>query len=118
MSRGRDFARQALARWHLLAPRPGLVVDHLAGDALLVVSELLANACLHGYGPRELVLEHRLEYLCIAVADHSPTPPHHRTGERGRPDGLGLLVLDRLTTDWGVAPDDDGKIVWALLGTH
>jgi hypothetical protein len=29
--------------------------------------------------------------------------------------GLGLVVVDRIASDWGVAPFPGGKTVWAAL---
>lgn len=108
-----DFTRQALAEWHLLSPRPGR--PHLAEDVVLIVGELVSNACRHGRGPRELVLEHRPDALHITVSDHSPDQPHRRVHTPGEPDGYGLVILDKIASRWGTSPAGDGKAVWAQL---
>src|SRR5215218_1706467 len=49
----RDFTRQALYDWGWL---PASTADRRAAaeDVLLVVSELVTNACLHAEGPEQL----------------------------------------------------------------
>src|SRR5919199_423087 len=49
----RDFTRQALYAWGWL---PAATADQRAAaeDVLLVVSELVTNACLHAEGPDQL----------------------------------------------------------------
>ncbi|MER6256138.1 ATP-binding protein [Streptomyces sp. NPDC001584] len=115
VSRSRDFARQALTAWRWL---PGTEESdrESAEDVLLLVSEVVANACLHGGGPRALVLDFSAERLRIEVTDSNPAPPvrlsAHGPGDRGRPVGHGLLIVERLARDWGSEPGVDGKRVW------
>ena len=63
--RARDFTRQALRDWGWL---PGATADRRAAaeDVLLVVSELVTNACLHAGGPEEL-------RLLVNTDPHSPS---------------------------------------------
>ncbi|MDV9201058.1 ATP-binding protein, partial [Streptomyces sp. Wh19] len=49
----RDFARQALHEWGWL-PASSADGRAAAEDVLLVVSELVTNACLHADGPEEM----------------------------------------------------------------
>src|SRR6476659_9649948 len=53
--RARDLTREALRDWGWL---PAVTADQRAAaeDVLLVVSELVTNACLHADGPDGLVL--------------------------------------------------------------
>ncbi|MEU9372509.1 ATP-binding protein [Streptomyces sp. NPDC048255] len=110
MSRCRDFTRQALADWQWQA-RPEAVED-----VLLLVSEVVTNACLHAGGPRELVLRHTPERLRVEVSDDSPESPRRRPpGDRALPGGHGLIVLERLARNWGSVPSGSGrpgKTVW------
>ncbi|MEU3721614.1 ATP-binding protein [Streptomyces sp. NPDC031705] len=110
VARCRDFTRRALADW--LGPE-----DSEAGDdVLLLVSEVVTNACLHAGGPRELVLRHSPGMLRVEVSDDSPEPPVRRaTRDRSRPGGHGLVLLERLAKNWGSLPASEGrsgKTVW------
>src|SRR5690606_7026188 len=82
--------------------------------AELVVSELVANAVLHGWGSIGLRLEDTGEGRRIEVSDHNPAPPVAVTGLPGRVGGYGVRILERLG-EWGWRPTPDGKIVWARV---
>ncbi|MFE3581032.1 ATP-binding protein [Streptomyces vinaceus] len=141
VTRCRDFTRRALADWHWTTePSAGAydteaaegaegVVgadgDHpydadrqeAAEDVLLVVSELVGNACLHAGGARDLVLRRGPARLRIEVGDGSPEHPRRLwTAGAALPGGHGLLILERLARSWGWEPYADGrtgKTVWA-----
>lgn len=73
----RDFARQALHAWAWL---PADTADRRAAaeDVLLVVSELVTNACLHAEGPDDMVLSCDNKVIRVEVADRGTgqPPPH------------------------------------------
>ncbi|MCX5196121.1 ATP-binding protein [Streptomyces sp. NBC_00249] len=103
VARCRDFTRAALAEWRW---PPG---EGPAEDVVLLVSELVTNACLHADGPRELLLRHTPGRLRVEVTDDNPQPP------APGPAGRGLALLDRLAAGWGSTPaegDRPGKTVW------
>ncbi|GHC67498.1 ATP-binding protein [Streptomyces cinnamoneus] len=113
----RDFTRQALHDWGWL---PAGTADHRAAaeDVLLVVSELVTNACLHADGPEELRVSCTGKVLRLEVADLGAGTPAPRTPHRaGRPGGHGMFIVQRLCLDWGVLRRDGvaGKTVWAEL---
>ncbi|MEV2251224.1 ATP-binding protein [Streptomyces sp. NPDC050147] len=113
----RDFARQALQAWGWL-PAAGADQRAAAEDVLLVVSELVTNACLHAEGPDELWLSSDSKVLRIEVSDRGAGQPTPRTPHRaGRPGGHGMFIVQRLCLDWGVVrtPGVSGKTVWAEL---
>ncbi|TDU74548.1 ATP-binding protein [Streptomyces sp. KS 21] len=127
VTRCRDFTRHALTEWRWITDEPtggpGAQPPYdpdrqeAAEDVLLLVSELVSNACIHGGGPRALVLRRNPARLRIEVGDGSPEHPRRlrRTGS-ALPGGHGLLVLDRLARSWGWEPYADGqtgKTVWA-----
>ncbi|MER5857606.1 ATP-binding protein [Streptomyces sp. NPDC059688] len=114
----RDFTRQALYAWGWL---PADTADQRAAaeDVLLVVSELVTNACLHAEGPDELFLACDNKVIRLEVSDRGTGQPSPRTPHRaGRPGGHGMFIVQRLCLDWGVvrAAGRPGKTVWAELG--
>jgi anti-sigma regulatory factor (Ser/Thr protein kinase) len=115
--RARDFTRQALQEWGWL---PAATADRRAAaeDVLLVVSELVTNACLHAGGPDELRLWRNAKALRLEVVDGGSGDPAPRTPHRsGRPGGHGMFIVQRLCLDWGVVRNAEGpgKTVWAEL---
>lgn len=85
-----------------------------AANAELVVSELVANAVLHGWGRVALQLYDTGDGLRIEVEDANPTPPVATDGHPGRVGGFGMQIVERLA-DWGWRPARGGKVVWAKL---
>ncbi|MFF3677927.1 ATP-binding protein [Streptomyces sp. NPDC002120] len=131
VTRCRDFTRKALTDWQWVPPPedqqeqehgPERDADERerlrerVEDVLLLVSEAVANACLHAGGPSELVLSHGAEGLLIEVSDRSPERPVLRPrGDPALPGGHGLMVLERLSRSWGWRPaatGRTGKTVW------
>ncbi|MEU3930438.1 ATP-binding protein [Streptomyces sp. NPDC029044] len=114
----RDFTRQALYAWGWL---PAASADQRAAaeDVLLVVSELVTNACLHAEGPDNLRITCDNKVIRVEVTDRGTGQPAPRTPHRaGRPGGHGMFIVQRLCLDWGVVrtPGVSGKTVWAELG--
>ncbi|NYI06129.1 ATP-binding protein [Allostreptomyces psammosilenae] len=117
VARSRDFTRQALVDWGWL-PATTATAKAVVEDVLLVVSELVTNACLHAGGPLELRLHYAGSFLRLEVSDGSPVAPRPRTPHRiGSPGGHGMYIVERLSHAWGVQEHDDGsgKTVWADL---
>lgn len=85
-----------------------------AANAELVVSELVANAVLHGFGHVSLQLYDTGDGLRIEVEDGNPAPPIATDGHPGRVGGFGIKIVERLA-DWGWRPSTRGKLVWAKV---
>lgn len=87
----------------------------LRPDAVLIASELTANAWLHGQPPVEARLLVADEAVRIEIADGSATPPvcppAGGLGLTGR--GIGLVAA--LAARWGVTQAGSGKIIWVEL---
>lgn len=87
-------------------------------DALVLTSELVTNATLHGEGERQMEadFDEGSGTLLVVVSDQSDGEPVPRFDLT--PDaigGRGLLIVDRLATAWGTSPTDTGKSVWFRL---
>ncbi|WP_298458567.1 SpoIIE family protein phosphatase [uncultured Cellulomonas sp.] len=85
-----------------------------AASAELVVSELMANAVLHGWGHVALRLYDTGEGLRIEVEDANPAPPVATDGHSGKIGGFGMQIVERLA-EWGWRPSGSGKLVWARV---
>lgn len=110
-----DSARQArrivtecLAMWGL--------VDSLHVAAQLA-SEIVTNAVVHAgsndpLAELRLIIGHTGHVVRVEVADSSSNLPTIDVGAIDRPTGRGLLLLDALSSDWGVNADPSSKVVW------
>ncbi|MDW4903842.1 ATP-binding protein [Streptomyces sp. ADMS] len=92
----------------------------LAGDAALVVSELMTNALLHG-SIRGRLIRVRLTVttsLRVEVSDpRAERMPCPREVADDDQFGRGLLLVGALAGQWGVGPREGvGKTVWAEWG--
>ena len=83
-------------------------------NAELVVSELVANGVLHGWGHIALRLFDTGDGLRIEVEDSNPAPPVTTDGHANRMGGYGMQIVERLA-DWGWRPSGTGKLVWAKV---
>jgi signal transduction histidine kinase len=100
----RQFTRSTLASWR----SPG---SH--DDIVLVVSELVTNALLHGHGTPVVRLQDGADHVRVEVCDDSPLlPVSHRVTPTS---GLGLRVVEQLSAAWGASRRGRGKVVWCEL---
>ncbi len=81
--------------------------------AVLVVSELTANAIVHAGGVVYLQIFRAGGHLRIEVADASPKPAG--PVKVNLTSGRGLQMVEALTTNWGSELRSWGKVVWAEL---
>lgn len=124
---------QYLMRVALPAPAPTLstlraqIAAALAGldgelvsDALLVVTELITNAYLHGRPPVRFELSHPSGNgtLRVEVTDAGPDLPEVRHPDVSQAHGRGMLLVEACATRWGVTTSADGKTVWAEFAVH
>lgn len=110
----------ALARMELRKVLADWGLSVLEDSAVLILSELVGNAALHARVTPEQVIETRYFRsscgLRIEVHDGSPDRPLPRTPDPEASDGRGLLLVDALADEWGVAErGGPGKAVWASL---
>lgn len=85
-------------------------------SAVLVISELSANAVRHGAtGGMILRLRLSTRRLRIELADNSPGRPEVRRPPDEAESGRGMWLVSVLSVRWGVEPDPIGKRTWAEL---
>ncbi|MFE4256413.1 ATP-binding protein [Streptomyces sp. NPDC056910] len=106
----RHHAEQVLREWG--------VGDSTTDAVVYVACELTSNAVRHARTTqgREFGMTLRLleSIVRVEVRDPDPTLPAPADGEDLEADsGRGLLIVDRLTSSWGSAPDVLGKTIWA-----
>lgn len=81
-------------------------------DLLLCLSEVVTNAVLHA-GPPIVVTGGVVDKkVRVEVTDGSKAAPVARRPGHTSPTGRGLMLLDHLTSAWGVEISRDGKTVW------
>jgi len=85
-----------------------------AEDVALLVSELVANAVLHGRTEFDVTATREADVVRVDVTDRSPTPPAMKRYGPESPTGRGLRLVDLLANRWGVEPEvpGPGKTVW------
>jgi anti-sigma regulatory factor (Ser/Thr protein kinase) len=85
-------------------------------DIVLVVSELAANAVVHGHTPFTVSLSRHGRTVSIEVFDEHAGPARRSTVSTEAQSGRGLVIVDRVATNWGSRPlSEGGKVVWAEL---
>jgi PAS domain S-box-containing protein len=107
-----------VAREALTTALHGRARQQLAGDALIVLSELVTNAIRHG-GARtaadEVLVHAALLPGALRLEVTDPGPGFEPGGHGPRPDGgYGLHLLDRVASRWGVTGAEP-VTVWVEL---
>ncbi|MEV7400194.1 ATP-binding protein [Streptomyces sp. NPDC091267] len=104
------------------------VSDSVVDDAVLILSELLSNACRHGrplgrhtdVGDGDVRAAWRVDRtggLTVEVTDGGgPTRPVPATPSVTARGGRGLNIISALAQAWGVRDDSSGEVtVWVLV---
>ncbi len=107
--------------------RVGGVAESVIDDAVLILSELLSNACRHGRplgnelnGDGDVRAAWSVDTggrLTVEVTDGGgPTRPVPSTPSVTAHGGRGLNIITALADDWGVRDDAPGEVtVWAVV---
>ena len=88
------------------------LTDRVRDQVLLLASELVTNAILHGRS------EVRVEVRCVdfhvrvTVHDENSRHPVVVSEDPEALDGRGLALVDALASSWGVDEEPGGKAVW------
>ena len=88
---------------------------HLVDDAVLLVSELVTNAVVHGRSDVALRLWRTGSGVRVEIADRHPGAVLPRRPDPEALGGRGLYLVETLAQDWGVRPAKPGKAVWFEL---
>lgn len=112
VGRARRWARSRLANSGIAPDEP------LAETLILLISELVTNAVVHG-GCRA-VLRMRLpeaddDAVRVEVDDGSSRPPCRRSAEGGDTGGRGLELVEGLADRWGWQVEGSGKRIWCEI---
>ncbi|MGH8981429.1 MAG: response regulator [Acidimicrobiales bacterium] len=106
VGRARHFAVERCNEWGC---------GDAADDVSLIVSELVANALVHGRSACELTLGYGGGSLRVEVVDYGGGVPDLKAASAETEHGRGLMLVSMLCAAWGTEPRSGGKCVWADL---
>ncbi|MEU0374802.1 SpoIIE family protein phosphatase [Streptomyces sp. NPDC006283] len=102
----RHMVRAAVRAWG---------VSERADEIELVADEMITNALMHTDGGALVtvrVLSGTRRRLRVDVEDRSSALPRRRDAGASGVSGRGLVLIDRLSDNWGVESRGSGKCVW------
>lgn len=106
-------AARRLVREHLRTlGEPGL-----AGDAELLVTELVSNVVLHVGGSVRVSAWLDDDGLLLEVSDDSPVTPLLRAFSETSSTGRGMRLVHSLSAEHGVRLGERGKTVWVRVSS-
>lgn len=83
--------------------------------ATMLVSELVTNAVLHAGTPLEVVVILDADHVRVEVHDESPLLPMRKHYSAMSGTGRGLMLVERMASEWGAERTNGGKVVWFEL---
>jgi anti-sigma regulatory factor (Ser/Thr protein kinase) len=89
--------------------------DELCHATVLLTSETVTNAVVHGRSEVRLTIEVNNHRVRVEVGDDNSRHPIRRHPDSGALDGRGIALLDAFASSWGVDEVPEGKIVWFEL---
>ena len=101
--------------WMQQNPTDGVDPD----SVVMSMTELVTNSIKHGAGPVYVELTADSDNLLLVVSDSSEDMPIRPEIAVDAETGRGILILESLTTRWGVRPDPTGgKTVWCEFASR
>ncbi|MFE0818430.1 SpoIIE family protein phosphatase [Streptomyces sp. NPDC058847] len=108
--------RIAIAREHLRDLLHDWPSEDQLDASVLLLSEMLTNVLVHTDADALLVAEVTGEpgerRIRVEVTDSGDDLPHKRRPGEMASSGRGLMLVEMLADEWGVAPRGDGKSIW------
>lgn len=86
--------------------------EDLVAIVLLLASELVTNAVVHGRSEVGLEVDAPGDLLRVSVHDENSRPPRIEDDDPDALDGRGMQLVDALAEQWGVEQRPIGKAVW------
>ncbi len=84
-------------------------------SVVLLMSELVTNALVHGRSPLSVRLRRTGSRVIVEVADCDPRVPRRRHAAFDDEGGRGLELVSLIASRWGTRSAGDGKVVWAEI---
>ncbi len=104
-SSARRLVEESLQQW---GARPEVV-----HDVVLMASELVTNAMMHGRSPIDLLLRSNGTQIVLEVQDRGAFRPRRLQPTEQDERGRGLHIVSELADQWGSRSTANGKSVWA-----
>jgi two-component sensor histidine kinase len=82
------------------------------------VAEVVTNAVVHARTPFTVSVGRQGELVHVEVADGSSELPVPKAASLQAPTGLGLRIVEEISTRWGAEATPDGKKVWFDVDVH
>ncbi len=84
-------------------------------SVVLLMSELVTNALVHGRSPLSVRLRRTGSRVIVEVSDCDPRLPRRRHADFDDEGGRGLELVSLIASRWGTRSVGDGKVVWAEI---
>ena len=89
--------------------------DDTCSSAVLLTSEIVTNAFLHGRSEARLAVTIGPRTIRVEVGDDNSRQPRLVEPDPDALDGRGLALVGLLADDWGVRTETYGKTVWFVV---
>lgn len=90
----------------------GRTVPDLCETAILLASEIVTNAFIHGRSEARIAVIAGRNQVRVEVADDNSRHPRRLEPDADALDGRGLAIVELVASHWGVRDDRIGKTVW------